>query len=218
MKKFRITWATVILWALLNTTAYATSILDWSTVTLSGTFPNFSFSHSTLGNVSLSYSNDTEFFGVGDYLAVPTLILGNTGGESLTMSWSNPATNLNMEIWDIDAIPTTSGEAVTFVTSATASIVALHPTDVWSPTTQTLSSDGTPNPNTQLDNFTVINFANPTGFESITFNWDVVGTGIMGIGELSALQPVPEPSTLLLLGSGLVGLAGFRKKFKVKTS
>jgi hypothetical protein len=46
----------------------------------------------------------------------------------------------------------------------------------------------------------------------------VDGDETLGVAYLWAdwtpVKPVPEPSTLLLLGSGLAGLVGFRRKFK----
>jgi hypothetical protein len=198
-----------------GTTVCVASSLDWSNVTLSGSYPDFSFSHPTLGNVSLSYSNDAEIFGIENRFAgIDTLNLGNTGGESLTMSFSNPAVNMNMQLWDIDAVPPTNGEALTFVTAATVSLVNLHPTDVWDPDTLTLSSDGSANPNTQVNNFSVINFSDSAGFTSITFNWEISGrfSGIFGIGELSAIQAVPLPPAIYLLGSGIAALFFLKKR------
>ena len=47
---------------------------------------------------------------------------------------------------------------------------------------------------------------------NILGNWIRIGQGIVDVDSWLAIRPVPEPASLLALGSGLVGLLGLRRR------
>ena len=181
------------------------------------------------------YINNAGYMDVGnldDYLAAGTKAdVGGSAGDSDELYWINKTlfgsnTSSYYTLAEFDKIETDGG-AGWFQAYSSPSPDAVA---TYTFARQLVTKGG----ETLYPDYFLIktgNLKDPTDYRWFLFennemlDWAVInlhdqGYSLLGLGQLSHIDgvggtaPVPEPATLMLLGSGLIGLAGFRKKVK----
>jgi len=172
------------------------------------------FSYRSLGrelqneDVWISFLIDRDFINI----MWAGISLYNDGDEYLFMGKIGNSDQLGLHEWHginrMSPIENDSLDAVFFVSQLSFSSSGTEWYAWLNPDLNTIPDTSTADAHNTHPNLSVVDQIRIAGETGIEFDELRIGT------TYSDVAPVPEPATVLLIGTGLVGLMGFRRKFK----
>ena len=155
-------------------------MVDWSLVTLLGTGSSddpYLMDECRLGAIEIVYTGAVGLNGViNNFAGIPLLGLGESGSGPcmLTMSWSNPATSLDVRVYDLDLAET---DVFTIDAGLSLSLIRDNPLDgVDFLDGMTLRSGSGDFNNGDTENYATVRITGPE-FTSVSIAFDRPGAG-----------------------------------------
>lgn len=203
--------ATVLFLLSLVGTSHATifEYSDWSTwgsMVTNVTTENFDsyegqeFENLTLGDVTFdvpttNHDNDLWVSRDGAYDGLGVALVGNYGGTSITATFDPHTTAVATDVFNLRYNDNITVTVIDDTGSHTYNVAVTNP------------------------NYSFFGLTTDVGYiDSITFTPGVSWVGLDNFSYGDAGAPVPEPSTILLVGVGLLGLVGYSRKRIIKES